>query len=66
MGWTALVAPILKFITWLGTVLIARKAGKDAVKADVAEKGLSNAEKANRAASDPVQLDSVRERFKRR
>jgi hypothetical protein len=51
---------VLAAVLWF-----ARKAGKDNVRAKVAEKGLSNVAKANAAAADPDELERVRRKYER-
>jgi hypothetical protein len=62
--WLKLIGPVLKFIQWLGTILVMKKAGRDAERADNSEKTLETASRVTQPLSDP-ELQRVREKWRR-
>ena len=56
--WLNLIGPVLKFIQWLGTMLVMKKAGRDEERAKNAEAAVETIERVSR----PI-LDAERERL---
>ena len=52
MAWLKLLGPVLKFLSWLGTILLARKSGKDSVRKEVAENNVKAAKRIAKAVGD--------------
>ena len=64
MGWLKLLGPLLKLIQWLGTMLVMKKAGRDEVRAEAAEKTLETVSRGRAPLSDP-ELERVRKKYRR-
>lgn len=61
MAW---LGPLVKFLTWLGTMFLIRKGAKDEVRAESAEESLETVKRVNAPLSD-VDLERVRSKWRK-
>ena len=60
----ALVRGLVKLLTWIGTIFLIRKGGKDSARAESAEKTLDVVRDINRPVGD-AERDELRDRYRR-